>query len=182
MFGRFVLPGCRCRVSSVHGYVLAMPPRSLARWLPQLGGVLYLPARYRRAPATPAPGFLVEWPELAPLHLARRLRLVSAVTPEGPREWADVLDAHDRACARIYLLPGTDYCTWDAMQRDAADADAVDAGRLPFRAAGARLLRFRHRRVAGLDLLGADAGSMCRLDLRVAGEIVRHEAVALPAR
>jgi hypothetical protein len=48
-------------------------------------------------------------------------------------------------------------------------------------ASAARLLRFRHRRLAGIQVLGVEDCAMCRLDLRVAGEIVRHEAVALPS-
>jgi hypothetical protein len=40
-------------------------------------------------------------------------------------------------------------------------------------------VRFRHRSLAGLDVLGVEECAACGLDLRVAGEIVRHEAVAL---
>jgi hypothetical protein len=159
-----------------------MPPHALARWLPQLGGVLYLAPRQRDEPeGRHATGLLLEQVDLAPLQRCRRLRVVSAVTADGPREWADVLDAHGRACARVYLLPGTDYCAWDAMLRSAADCVAVAAARPVFVAATARLGRFRHRHLAGLDILGVDDCATCRLDWRVAGEIVRHEAVALPA-
>ena len=183
MFGRFaLLGGCRRRPPAAHGYVLAMPPRALARWLPQLGGVLYLAPRQQDEPeGRQAAGLLLEQADLAPLQRCRRLHVVSAVTPDGPREWADVLDARGRACARIYLLPGTDYCAWDAMLCSAADCVAVAAARPVFMAATARLGRFRHRRLAGLDMLGVEDGATCRLDWRVAGEIVRHEAVALPA-
>jgi hypothetical protein len=159
-----------------------MPPRALARWLPQLGGVLYLASsRSRQEPAErAAAGLLVEQAELAPLQQSHRLHMVSAVTPDGPREWADVLDAHDRARARIYLLPGTDYCAWDAMLGATGGRSAATAARPAFVAATARLVRFRHRCVAGLDLLGGEEAPMCRLDRHVAGEIVRREAVAPP--
>ena len=182
MFGRFALMGgCRCRPPSAHGYVLAMPARALARWLPQLGGVLYLAPRRDEPEAQQADGLLLEHADLAPLQRSRRLYVVSAVTPDGPREWADVLDAHGRACARIYLLPGTDYCAWDAMLCTAAGGAAVATARPAFMAATARLGRFRHRRLAGLDVLGMESCATCRLDWRVAGEIVRYEAAALPA-
>lgn len=183
MFGRFAsLGGCHRRPPAAHGYVLAMPPRALARWLPQLGGVLYLAPRQRDQPQErQAGGLLLEQADLAPLQRSRRLQVVSAVTPDGPREWADVIDAHGRTCARIYLLPGTDYCAWDAMLCTAAGGAAVAAARPAFMAATARLGRFRHRRLTGLDVLGVEDCTTCRLDWRVAGEIVRHEATALPA-
>jgi hypothetical protein len=159
-----------------------MPPRALARWLPQLGGVLYLAPRHRGEPARhQAAGLLVEQADLAPLHRSHRLHVTSTVTPDGPREWADVIDKHGRACARVYLLPGTDYCAWDAMLCGAAHRGEATASRPAFRASAARLLRFRHRRLAGIQVLGVEDCAMCRLDLRVAGEIVRHEAVALPS-
>jgi hypothetical protein len=175
------LGGCRHRALA-HGYVLATTPCLLARWLPQLGDVLYLAPRLRDAAGPGAAGLLVEQPHLAPLQRSHRLRMISAVTPDGPREWADVLDAHGRACARIYLLPGTDYCAWDTMLCGAAGAAAATRAGPVFAAATARLLRFRHRRLAGLDVLGMDDGAPCRLDLRVAGDIARHEAAMLPAR
>jgi hypothetical protein len=159
-----------------------MTPCLLARWLPQLGSVLYLASRQPDAAGPWAAGLLVEQPHLAPLQRSHRLRMVSAVTPDGPREWADVLDAHGRACARIYLLPGTDYCAWDAMLRATVGVAAATRVGPVFAVATARLVRFRHRRLACLDMLGMDDGAPCRLDLRVAGDIARREAAALPAR
>ncbi|MCX7513682.1 hypothetical protein [Frateuria sp. STR12] len=180
MFGRFPLfGGCRRCVAPAQAYILTMPPRALARWLPQLGGVLYLPA-HGPGGAVHAAGLLVEQADLAPLHRSQRLHAVSLVTPDGPREWADVIDANSHICARIYLLPGTDYCAWDAMLRTAVGHRGGAAARPAFRASGARLARFRQRRLAGLDVLDLSPCATNRLDLRVAGEIVRDEAVVLP--
>jgi hypothetical protein len=164
----------------VQGYALSMPPRALARWLPQLGGVLYLAAQPRGALAGgQTGGLLVEQAWLTPLHRSHRVYAVSTVTPDGPREWADVADAHGRPCARIYLLPGTDYCAWDAMLCGAGGSPGAAAPGPAFAASAARLVRFRHRALAGLDVLGVEDCEMCPLDRRVAGEIVRHEAAAL---
>lgn len=182
MFGRFIaLARGRCRTATVHARLLPMPPRSLARWLPQLGGVLCLSPHADDAQEPQADGLLVEQAGLATLHRSRWLRVASAVTAEGPREWADAMDDRGRVCARIYLLPGTDYCAWDALPRIPGRQGIVAARVAAFRASSARLLRFRHRRLAGLDVLGAEPCAMGRLDLRVAAEIVRHESVALPA-
>lgn len=180
MSGRFALPGGRPRRVAAHGYVLPMPPRMLARWLPQLGDVLYLIARHRHEPTgRPAAGLLVEQRDLALLHHSHRLHVASAVTPDGPREWADVTDAYGRACARIYLLPGTDYCAWDAMACAAAGCGDAVCARPVFAASAARLVRFRRRCLAGLEALAMEDRAVCGLDLRVAGEILHHEAVAL---
>lgn len=182
MFGRFIaLARGRCRTASAHAHLLPMPPRALARWLPQLGGVLCLWSHAGRACEPQANGLLVEQARLAALHRSRWLRVAGAVTAEGPREWADAVDDRGRVCVRIYLLPGTDYCAWDALPRIVGRQGVAAAAAVPFRASDAQLLRFGHRCLAGLDVLGAEPCAMGRLDLRVAGEIVRHEAVALPA-
>ncbi|PWK88700.1 hypothetical protein C7456_105234 [Fulvimonas soli] len=163
---------------------LPATPRRLAEWLPQLGGVLYLPGRQAPCDGLPgAAGILVESVELAPLLRVRALRGSSAVTPEGPREWIDGADAHGRVQMRLYLLPDTDYCAWDACLGGPArtcGGPAAPAAE-PFRAAGARLLRFTHRRLGGLGLIGTAAPGLSGLGHRLAAGIARQEAVALQA-
>ncbi|NUR23331.1 hypothetical protein [Frateuria sp.] len=183
MFGRLIaLARGWPRSKQVHARLLPMSPRCLARWLPQLGGVLCLFPCDAGVPCEPAAGLLVEEDGLAVLHRSRWLRLASAVTADGPREWADVLDACGRVCTRVYLLPGTDYCAWDAMPCGIARPDEAPAATVGFQASSVQLLRFRHRQLAGLDLLGAERCLVSPLDRRVAGEIVCREAGALPAR
>lgn len=135
---------------------------STARWLaglPALGSVLYAPAAHGVLRGRPLPGLLVESVELAPLLHTRSLASVSAITPDGPREWMECRDAGERLLARLYLLPDTDYLAWDALYARAGEgsvaAARADAG--AWRPASAQLLRFRLCRHACLQLLGADA-------------------------
>lgn len=176
MFGRFIALA-RSRAATVHACRVPMAPRALACWLPQLGGVLCLWPAPVDTHGQQAPGLLVERAELSPLQRIRWLQMASEVTADGPCEWADALDAEGRVRARIYLLPGTDYCAWDALPSAAVPRRATAVA---FRATGAGLVRFRHRCLAGLDLLGAESCTMSRLDRRIAGELLRREAVALP--
>jgi hypothetical protein len=132
-----------------------------ARWfagLPALGSVLYVPAASGPLRGRPLPGLLVESVELAPLLHTRSLASVSAITPDGPREWMECRDADEHLLARLYLLPDTDYLAWDALHAaGAGKAAAARAGVPAGQPASARLLRFRLRRHAGLQLLGAEA-------------------------
>src|SRR3546814_12231625 len=60
-------------------------------------------------------GLLAEAMQLAPLLQTRRLVAASAITVEGPREWIDCVDREGRTCARLHLLPDTDYLAWDRL-------------------------------------------------------------------
>jgi hypothetical protein len=153
---------------------------SMPRWLAglsALGPVLYVPCA---TPGTlrgrPLPGLLVGSIDLAPLLHTRVLAFASAITADGPREWMECRDAAERALARFYLLPDTDYLAWEALCCRAAAAPAFDADLDVSQPTGARVLRFRlDRFAAGLQLLGADAdvdaSPLCR---DVAARIARH--------
>ena len=89
---------------------------ALAARLPLLGGVLYLPACASSRPTRAlAPGWLVTRQDLAPLLQTEELRASSMIGADGPREWIDCLDASGAFCARLHLLPDTDYLAWDAL-------------------------------------------------------------------
>lgn len=133
-----------------------------AQWLaglPALGSVLYAPAAHGVPRGRPLPGLLVESVELAPLLHTRSLASVSAITSDGPREWMECRDAGERLLARLYLLPDTDYLAWDALYAcaGAGSVAAAHADAGAWRPASAQLLRFRLRRHACLQVLGAEA-------------------------
>lgn len=154
-----------------------------AQWvagLPALGDVLYLSGQMDCAwQQRLSPGLLVECAELGPLLQTRALVAAGAITPDGPREWIECLDAGDRVLARLYLLPDTDYLAWDALHAAAGTA-TDDATRGPsWRPASARLLRFRVRHLAGLQVLGAEAGvGASPLGRELAARIARDEVVS----
>ena len=88
----------------------------LASRLPLLGGVLYLPACASSRPTRDvAPGWLVTREDLAPLLQTEELRASSMIGADGPREWIDCFAASGAFCARLHLLPDTDYLAWDAL-------------------------------------------------------------------
>lgn len=139
---------------------LQLAPAWLARHLPALGGVLYEPMRSGRAAVWELPrNLLVESMPLMPLLQGQRLAAVSTITVEGPREWIECVDGDDRLCARLHLLPDTDYLAWDALLDHAEPAGAPMSRRWSHacQPAGAQLLRFHLRRLAGLDVLGSAA-------------------------
>ncbi|WP_426700712.1 hypothetical protein ACPPVV_15215 [Rhodanobacter sp. Col0626] len=153
----------------------------LATGLPSLGNVLYLPMQSQGAKDWKmSRGLLVEAWQLAPLLQTRRLVAGCMITVEGPREWIECVDGQDRACARLYLLPDTDYLAWDSLLlRGELTASPVRQWRHAH-PANAQVLRFHARRLAGLDVLGAEASEeVSSLSRQLAGRIARAEAVSL---
>lgn len=153
-----------------------------AQWvagLPALGEVLYLSAHVDCVWQQPlSPGLVVESAELASLLQTRALAAAGAITPDGPREWIECLGVGDQLLARLYLLPDTDYLAWDALHAGASMAthNGTRVASTPWRATSARLLRFRVRRLAGLQLLGAEAATGASLLGRhLAARIARDE-------
>lgn len=162
---------------------LRVTPEHLIHYLPALGNVLYLPMCCGAEPMRNMPrGFLVEAPPLAPLVRANWLVMASEITVDGPREWIDCVDADHRTCARMHLLPDTDYLAWDALL-DCGDivpdfpAVVSASAASP---ASAQMLRFHTWRMAGLQVLGAElAATASMLSRDLAGRIAREEALPL---
>ena len=159
---------------------LRIAPQLLARRLPAAGPVLYLPCAM---PATTvvAAGMVAGCRELAPLQRACWLVAASAIGSGGPHEWLECCACDGRLCARLHLLPDSDYLGWDAllaagMAAHAAPGPRPDGGP----SAAARLLEFRCRRVAGLDLLDAlPATGISAPGRRIAHGIARAEGLPL---
>ncbi|MEP7044626.1 MAG: hypothetical protein ABI843_16285 [Dokdonella sp.] len=92
----------------------------IAEALPQLGAVLWLDRRDRRAAPTRATigargVLLLDHPALVSLDHCRQLTAHTAVTPHGPREWLCFRDSDGAAQSKLFLLPDTDYLAWDEM-------------------------------------------------------------------
>ncbi len=160
-----------------------MAGAELASRLPLLGSVLYLPAP-RPAPTDQpvSTGWLVARRELAPLFDTRELVAASMIGAEGPREWIDCMDAQGRPCARLHLLPDTDYLAWDALLAESRllPVAPLRAERLVCRAASATLVHFRSRRVGALQLLETvPLAQVSALGRGIASEVARSAAVAL---
>jgi hypothetical protein len=88
--------------------------------MPRLGAVLWLERRERRPlPRLAASGshgvLLIEHPALAALTRSVGATAHCAVTPNGPREWLCFQDSAGTSCAKLFLLPDTDYLAWDEM-------------------------------------------------------------------
>jgi hypothetical protein len=166
---------------SRHG--LRVSPARLLASLPALGSVLYVPMRPGNMTAWEMPrGLLVEALQLAPLLQTCRLVAGSTITVEGPREWIECLDRQGQVCARLHLLPDTDYLAWDRLLASDEPVTVSKPGCWPRHAqpASARVLRFHTRRLAGLDVLGAEVISrVSPLSRQLAGQIARAEAVPL---
>ncbi|WEN16220.1 hypothetical protein PY254_06015 [Rhodanobacter sp. AS-Z3] len=162
---------------------LQTAPMGLIERLPELGKVLYVPMCPRGATTSALPrGLLVDMMQLAPLLQTRTLVAASTITVEGPREWIDCLDREGRRCARLHLLPDTDYLAWDRLleQGRPMHGDGLSRGLRQPLPACARLLRFHTRRLAGLTVLGAEVcGPVSSLGRQLAGQIARSEAVPL---
>jgi hypothetical protein len=155
----------------------------LATRLPVLGGVLYLPARSPAHLDLPVPpGWLVERRELIGLLHTHELLVASMIGADGPREWIDCMDANGHFCARLHLLPDTDYLAWDALlaRGRALPSAPLQPERLACRAASAELVCFGTRRLGGLDLLEATPlGRLSAVGCGVAREAARAAAVEL---
>ncbi|WP_049623615.1 hypothetical protein [Frateuria defendens] len=171
---RSVLPA-RGLAAPAPRHVRWLDPRACAARLPALGCVLYLPARV--APA-PAGGLLPLRAELAPLAGLRGLFAASLVTGDGPREWLDAVDRQGRVLARLYLLPDTDYLAWDALLAAGAPGAAPLRAPAVFCPAGAHVLRFQARTLAGMSLLDARTPTaMSPLGSQLALRIAKAESV-----
>jgi hypothetical protein len=172
--------GASCSISRC---AVPMTGRELAARLPLLGGVLYLPARPPIHRELPVPsGWLVTRPELAPLLHTRELVVASMIGADGPREWIDCLDARSQFCARLHLLPDTDYLAWDALlaQGRALPSAPMQPARMACRAASAELVCFGTRHIGGLDVLDATPlGRLSALGCGIAREAARAAAVEL---
>lgn len=161
---------------------MRVTPARLAAGLPSLGNVLYVPMRPQNAAGwSMSRGLLIEAMPLAPLLQTRCLVACCMITVEGPREWIECLDWQGRACARMYLLPDTDYLAWDSLL---VGGEPMSSEPLrPSRHAcpsNAQVLHFHMRRLAGLDVLGAEASDkVSPLSRQLAGQIARAEAVPL---
>jgi len=176
-------PCRRAAVPPVQRRWLRLSPAWLAGRLPKLGSVLYLPdARPLAAMDEPPPGWLVEQCELAPLLHTYWLVAAGMVGDDGPREWLECLDRRGELCARLHLLPDTDYLAWDALLASGVPVPArtPPRGRRLFRPAAARVARFRCRHLGGLVALShSDAASVSALGRDIAGRIAHAEAVEL---
>jgi len=160
---------------------LRITPRRLARCLPATGCVLYLPC------ATPAstndiePGLLVMRHELAPLLQVCWLVAASAIGSDGPHEWLECRAGDGSLCARLHLLPDSDYLGWDAML--ATGTPVSIAGRRPMDDAdieAAYLLDFRCDHLAGFAVLDAvRALRVSALGGEIALGIARAEGLTL---
>ena len=158
---------------------LRIAPRQLARHLPAAGCMLYLPCA-AMADGT-VPGLLVGRRELAPLLRVRWLVAASAIGSDGPHEWLECRAGDGRLCARLHLLPDSDYLGWDALLAAGAPVQAAPGPRPgDERMAAARLLEFRCQRVAGIDLLDASpAAEISTLGSGIARGIARVEGLVL---
>ena len=168
--------------SAIHRRRLPTAPARLIDGLPELGNVLYVPMCPDGTVLRELPrGLLVETMQLAPLLQTCTLCAASAISVEGPREWIDCLDREGRSCARLHLLPDTDYLAWDRLLEPGQPAADPSAYRLrPSRPACARVLRFHTRQLAGLTVLGAEIRMpISPLARQLAGQIARAEAVPL---
>jgi hypothetical protein len=162
-------------------------PAMLLRYLPPLGSVLYLPMQPRVSAIEEIPrGLLVENMQLAPLLQTHYLIAASVITSEGPREWIECVDRHGHLCARLYLLPDTDYLAWDALLAgtEATTVSPINPMHASWprnlRSVSAHLLRFHWRQLAGLDVLGAEiATQVSILSRHLVGQVAGAEAVSL---
>jgi hypothetical protein len=106
----------------------------------------------------------------------------SMISADGPREWIDCMDGLGRPCARLHLLPDTDYFAWDALLADSRPLPAVPLRleRLACRAASATLLHFRHRQLGALQLLETlPLAQVSALGRGIARDVARAAAVEL---
>lgn len=159
---------------------IRMRPATLIEALPGLGSVLYVPMQVPAdTDGISSPGLLVEAVQLAPLLHLHWLVAATLIGVDGPREWLDVIDVRGRLCARLHLLPDTDYLAWDALL---ASGEAVAGARRRLqwsRPGAACLLRFQHYRLAGLGVLAAEPNPcISPLGHALASRIVQAEALS----
>ena len=164
-------------------HYLRQAPAQFVGGLPALGSVLYVPMRSCMSSIREMPtGLLVEIMELAPLLQTRWVVAASSITSEGPREWIECVDREGHQCARLHLLPDTDYLAWDALLASGEPVPALRPPRWPRdpRPASAQLLHFHMRRLAGLHVLGGEgAPRISVLGRHLAVQIAHAEALSL---
>ncbi|MEO6799692.1 MAG: hypothetical protein ABI178_07135 [Rhodanobacter sp.] len=161
---------------------LGLSPLQLAAALPSLGKLLYLSVNQRASPSgVLPPGLLTDTVELMPLLQFRKLRAASLITVEGPCEWIECADRYGHASARMYLLPDSDFLAWDGLHA-AVGSNAPVARASPTAQPcldRARIVQFRHRTWAGMQLLSAESCvRISTLSCRVATQIVRSDVVS----
>jgi len=176
-------PSCDAASWSISRCVVPIAGTELAERLPMLGSVLYLPARCVAQEPWPLPvGWLAARCELAPLLRSEALIVSSMIGADGPREWIDCVDGEGRFCARVHLLPDTDYLAWDALLAggEPLPATPLCPDQMACRAASAELVCFRTRRLGQLDLLETlPLGHLSTLGRHIAREAARTAAVEL---
>ncbi|HEX7813587.1 hypothetical protein [Dyella sp.] len=187
MFGWFnssLMAACsRMQVSHAHRRWLGLSAVELVGSLPLLGSVLYVSHDHLvESPASALSGWLVERAELAPLMRTQVVAAVSDISVEGPREWLECHDVRGTLLARLFLLPDTDYLAWDALL-----AQGAPLPRAPWRhiaaprCVAAWPIAFRHRRMAGLTVLGAvEVRRLSALGRSVAVEVAREAGIGVP--
>lgn len=168
---------------SISRCLVPMSGTTLAARLPLLGSVLYLPARCAGDDPWPVPaGWLAARCELVPLLRTEGLIVSSMIGVDGPREWIDCVDANGEFCARLHLLPDTDYLAWDALlaQGEPLPAAPLCPHHVACRAASAELVCFGTHRLGTLDVLDTlPLGQLSSLGRHIAHEVARGSAVAL---
>ncbi|WP_114238698.1 hypothetical protein [Dyella sp. C9] len=183
-----IRPSSHAAACTISRCAVPMTGAALASRLPLLGGVLYLPARCAVSASDAAlpPGWLAARRELSPLLETQELVVSSMIGADGPREWIDCVDAAGHPCARLHLLPDTDYLAWDALLSKSRPLPPVPLGpeQVSCRASHAELVCFRVRRLGALDVLETlPSGPLSALGHHLAQEIARAAAVELePAR
>jgi hypothetical protein len=105
----------------------------------------------------------------------------SVIGSDGPHEWLECRARDGRLCARLHLLPDSDYLGWDALLAAGAPVPAMGRRRPDDeRLAAAQLLDFRCRQLAGLEVLEAlPAVGVSALGGGIARGIARAEGLAL---
>jgi hypothetical protein len=168
-----------CLHASTARRAVRTTPSLLIDALPPLGSVLYVPMHPHPSAAwSMPPGVLVDTMRLVPLLQARWLVAACTITVDGPSEWIECLDRDGHRCARLYLLPDTDYLAWDAWLGRGDVGSAPDSWARRPRPAGAQLLCFNRRRLACLEVLGSEAAmQVSTLSRQLAGRMARADAL-----
>ncbi|WP_130619522.1 hypothetical protein [Dyella amyloliquefaciens] len=168
---------------SISRCLVSMQGPELAARLPMLGSVLYLPARCAAQHSWSLPaGWLASRCELAPVLRIEQLIVSSMIGADGPREWIDGVDGQGNFCARVHLLPDTDYLAWDALLAGSEPLPATPLcpDHVACRASSAELVCFRTRRLGSLELLETvPLGHLSTLGRDIAREAARTAAVEL---
>lgn len=122
------------------------------RFLPRIGSVLCV---YREQHTCDDHRFhdcsaasTVDHPVFLALAACNSIRLESAVTSQGPREYLEFADVRDRVHAKLFLLPDTDYLAWDEMVAELCGTFPLRA-EIPTWQAPSRYLRAALARLGG---------------------------------